>query len=95
VRLPGGIIVQWGTTGTVSSGSGSWVSSNASFPISFPTAVLVAVGTLDANASSISSGFVADVLIDLESCSTSTLVAYIRRAAASGDFAINYVAIGY
>ena len=95
IRLPSGLILQWSTSATVSSGSGTWVASFDSFPISFPSAVLNVWAVLDADASSISSGYGAEVLVDLQSCSTSTLVAYIRRSQNNGTFALNYLAIGY
>ncbi len=95
IRLPGGIIVQWGVTGTVTTGSGTWVSSTASFPITFPNAFLKAVASLGDSADAVAGGYTADVLIDDSACTTSALQAYIRRGQSNGSFAANYIAIGY
>ena len=51
VKLPGGLIIQWGTTPPILSGLESaapgWGSGN--FPIPFPTAILQLVGTVENN----------------------------------------------
>jgi len=51
VKLPGGLIIQWGTTPAILSGlesdSPGWASGN--FPIPFPTAILQLVGTVENN----------------------------------------------
>lgn len=95
VRLPGGIIIQWGTTSTVSSGSGTWVSSTATFALTFPNGFLFAVANTGDSADAVAGGYACDVLVDDSACTTSTIQCYIRRSQNAGSFAANYIAIGY
>lgn len=93
VRLPGGLILQWGTTAEVSSGDDTWVQSTATFPIAFPNALLMAVVCL--RMTSIPAANRAFTLYDPGGSSTTTLSAYIQRDQAGGTFSCAYFAIGY
>lgn len=93
VRLPSGLIIQWGTTASVSSGDDAWVQSTATFPLPFPTALLSAVVGL--HMSAVPAANRAFTLFDPGGSSTTTLSAYIQRDQAAGTFQCTYIAIGY
>jgi len=83
-KLPGGVIIQWGTYGTLFTDLGAVVDKTISFPISFPTACLVVVSNVCSdNAASHGSIYHA-----IKSWSTSSFVA-------ASEAPRTWIAIGY
>lgn len=78
-KLPGGLIIQWGTAQTVSS-----TSVTTSFPVAFPNECLKAAVTHGSGAGILATGY-----------STVTTTEITLRIATSGNSTIHFIALGY
>jgi hypothetical protein len=78
-KLPGGLILQWGTVASTSDAAQIFT-----FPIAFPTACFIAVGS-----------FVTESSYPVRISATSTTTFTVDRADAVSDNDIRYFAIGY
>jgi hypothetical protein len=87
--LPGGLIMQWGKTGSFASESGI----TASFPLPFPTALLNAQATILGS----SGGGWNDVGVAIFSPTTTSMVTYVNTFSPSVAFpyCVYWTAIGY
>jgi hypothetical protein len=87
-KFPGGLIIQWGVSGSLSPDANTTLS----LPITFPTAGLVAVGTVLNSATGDD-----DTAVRVLSLSTTQIALRAEGMSAlhSGTRYINYVAIGY
>lgn len=78
-KLPGGLILQWGTVASTED-----TAQNFTFPVAFPTACFIAIGS-----------FIGDSTYPVRITATSTTTFTVDRADAVGDNDIRYFAIGY
>lgn len=82
-KLPGGLIMQWGTY----SGHSGWSSVNVTFPIAFPTATVNVHTTIQAGQLGNTEG-----ALTVNSVSTT---GFTSTSGFSGAFSVYYLAIGY
>lgn len=82
-RLPSGLIVQWGVTGSIAGGG----STTVTYPIAFPNGAFAAIASLDAVANS-----AAPYGVGVQRSSATQLI--IRNLGAV-NFAADWIAIGY
>lgn len=93
IRLPTGLIIQWGGGHTVSTATIAWYSATISFPIAFPTACVCVYQTSTTAPAEVASNFVA--VPSTGSWTTSSFTSRLRKLQTGGTFTSSYIAIGY
>lgn len=84
-KLPGGLILQWGTTGAITIGNPG-AGNTITFPIAFPSACINVVGSVAGPAS---------VTIGTSNYTASNFALYASSATAGGAITATWFAIGY
>lgn len=90
-KLPGGLIMQWGTSSAFYSEGGQTIS----LPITFPNAIFNAVATVNVNPSSPSINV--DQFAQVYNLGTSTISIYLQQSPGSSTYPVTatWIALGY